>query len=192
MIKAVITIFILFLNLISYGQFSIEKPNNWYDHSSNIELYENITRIIRNEKKSNELINEIKQKKGVIIKAFSKYDVNKSVGLSPSIIVGLIRNIYHHNITTLKKDSEANLIKELKSYTKNANLNYSKYITIDDNKGFLIHYTYNLPNYKENIRSWVYYFFLSDEYFVQMTFSDLESDICENLFIEVLKTIKFK
>ena len=189
--KSVITIFILFLNLISYGQFSIEKPINWYDNSSNNELYENIIRIIRNEKKSNDLINDIELKKGVIIKAFSKYDVNKSEGLSPSIIVALVKNEYHHNLTTLKKDSETNLIKELKKYTINANLKYSKYITIDDKKGFLIHNTYNFPNYKENIRSWVYFFFLSDDYFVQISFSDLDSDICKNLFIEVLKTIKF-
>lgn len=189
--KAVITIFILFLNLISYGQFSVNKPSNWYDNSSSNEIYENINRIIQNEKKSNDLINDIELKKGVIIKAFSKYDVNKSEGLSPSIIVALVKNEYHHNLTTLKKDSETNLIKELKKYTINVNLKYSKYITIDDKKGFLIHNTYNLPNYKENIRSWVYFFFLSDNYFVQISFSDLDSDICENLFNEFLKTIKF-
>jgi hypothetical protein len=189
--KAVITIFILFLNLISYGQFSVNKPSNWYDNSSSNEIYENINRIIQNEKKSNDLINDIELKKGVIIKAFSKYDVNKSKGLSPSIIVALVKNEYHHNLTTLKKDSETNFIKELKKYTINVNLKYSKYITIDDKKGFLIHNTYNLPNYKENIRSWVYFFFLSDNYFVQISFSDLDSDICENLFSEFLKTIKF-
>jgi hypothetical protein len=189
--KALITIFILFLNLISYGQFSVEKPINWYDNSSNNELYENINRIIQNKKKSNDLINDIELKKGVIIKAFSKYDVNKSHGLSPSIIVALVKNSFHHNLTTLKKDSETNLIKGLKKYTINVNLKYSKYVTIDDNEGFLIHNTYNLPNYKENIRSWIYFFFLSDDYFIQISFSDLDSDICENLFNEVLKTIKF-
>lgn len=189
--KKTLIIFILFFRLISYGQFSIEKPNNWYDNSSNKEIYDNINRIVQNKIKSKVIIKDIELKKGLIIKAFSKYDIKKTNDLSPSITVAIVKNVYHFNIATLKKNSETNLIKELKKYSVNSNLKYSNYITIDSNKGFLIHNTFNLPNFRENIRSWVYFFFLNNDYFIQISFSDFDSDNCKNTFDEVLKTLKF-
>jgi hypothetical protein len=189
--KKILIIYFLLSSLISFGQFYIKKPLNWYDNSSNEQLYENIVNVILNEKKSNILINDVELKKGKIIKAFSKYDVAKSKGLSPSITVTVVKNVYHYNISTLRKNSENNLINELKKYAQNVILKKSEKLVLDGKQGFFIHSTFKLPNFSQNIRSWVYFFFLTDDYFIQISFSDFDNDNCEIIYKKVLNSIKF-
>ena len=170
---------------------NIEKPYGWYEISSNNEVYENIERIIVDKSNSKNLIDDIEIKEALLIKAFSKYNLDTYNGLSPMINVSLVKNIYDHNIFSLKKDTEINFINDLTKIALNVKLNKSDFIVLSKKKGFYINISYDLKDFSEKVRSSVYFFMLSDQFFIQISLTDFDNDDCKIIFKKFIEELKF-
>lgn len=180
---------LLLIPLVSFGQLEIEKPEGWFLQGKNEAVYNNLKKIYsKNKPLAKELIDDI-EKRGTVLYAYSKYDLKTHKGLSPTINVAIGR----HNkldLEGLKKHTKEKLTKDLKKATINFSFKYIKDIKIKNNNAFVMHSTFNLPNYKGNVRSWSYMYINEDNLFYQISFSDLESDKCDDLFKEIINSIK--
>tara|TARA_B110001452_G_scaffold264916_1_gene268730 strand:+ start:728 stop:1402 length:675 start_codon:yes stop_codon:yes gene_type:complete len=168
----------------------INGPEGWYEYSSNNEVYENIKRIISGEPLSSNLIDDIERKEAIVLKSFSKYNLDTYPNLSPTINVSMVKNIYNFNIKDLKNNSETAFINDLKKVASNVKLNKSNFVEINDNNGFYIILSYSLNNYLEEIRSKVFFFMLSNKYFLQIGLTDLKNDNCQNIFDDFMSNLK--
>ena len=183
----------LFFPVFSFAQTTdivINGPVDWYEYSSNNEVYENIKRIISGEPLSSNLIDDIERKEAIVLKSFSKYNLDTYPNLSPTINVSMVKNIYNFNIKDLKNNSETAFINDIKKVASNVKLNKSNFVEINDNNGFYIILSYSLNNYLEEIRSKVFFFMLSNKYFLQIGLTDLKNDNCQNIFDDFMSNLK--
>ena len=187
-------LFLLIFPVFSFAQNTdivINKPEGWYDNSSNNEVIENIKRAISEKPLSGNLIDEIEKKGVVVLKFFNKYNLETYEYMSPSINVSMVKNIYNFNITDLKKNSETALINDIKKFASNVKLNESNFVEINDHNGFYIIVSYGMNNYLEEIRSKIFFFMLSNKYFLQISLVDLKNDNCQNIFDTFMNNLKF-
>jgi len=168
----------------------INGPEGWYEFSSNNEVYENIKRIISEESISDNLIDDMGKKEVIVLKAFSKYNLDTFEGVSPTINVSMVKNIYNFNIKNLKNNTETHIINDFKKIASNVKLNKSNFVEINDTNGFYVILSYSLNNYLEELRTQIFFIMLSNKYFLQISLTDLKNDNCQNIFDDFMSNLK--
>ena len=168
----------------------INGPEGWYEFSSNNEVYENIKRIISEESISDNLIDDMGKKEVIVLKAFSKYNLGTFEGVSPTINVSMVKNIYNFNIKNLKNNTETHIINDFKKIASNVKLNKSNFVEINDTNGFYVILSYSLNNYLEELRTQIFFIMLSNKYFLQISLTDLKNDNCQNIFDDFMSNLK--
>lgn len=168
----------------------INGPEGWYELSSNYEVYKNIKRIISEESLSDNLIDDMGEKEVIVLKAFSKYNLGTFEGVSPTINVSMVKNIYNFNIKNLKNNTETHIINDFKKIASNVKLNKSNFVEINDINGFYVILSYSLNNYLEELRTQIFFIMLSNKYFLQISLTDLKNDNCQNIFDDFMSNLK--
>ena len=168
----------------------INGPEGWYELSSNYEVYKNIKRIISEESLSDNLIDDMGEKEVIVLKAFSKYNLGTFEGVSPTINVSMVKNIYNFNIKNLKNNTETHIINDFKKIASNVKLNKSNFVEINDTNGFYVILSYSLNNYLEELRTQIFFIMLSNKYFLQISLTDLKNDNCQNIFDDFMSNLK--
>ena len=168
----------------------INGPEGWYELSSNYEVYKNIKRIISEESLSDNLIDDMGEKEVIVLKAFSKYNLGTFEGVSPTINVSMVKNIYNFNIKNLKNNTETHIINDFKKIASNVKLNKSNFVEINDINGFYVILSYSLNNYLEELRTQIFFIMLSNKYFLQISLTDLKNVNCQNIFDDFMSNLK--
>lgn len=192
-------IFLIF-PFIFYAQFQITPPNGWMDYSSGKE--EMLNRInVWGSNLTDAIIenSDLNLKNFTELKYYTKYDIYdpKSYRSIPSIRVYLLKNYMNKSLNELKeyylKDWELMEKKELGH--KNVNIIEASIIKINNKEAIKFRTTFEFINpyleIKEKHRSRIYYFFISENYYLQISMNDTEYDKCDMTFDRVLNKIKF-
>ena len=188
-----ILLILLFIPLVSFGQLQIEKPDGWIENSPRLLL--KLSEENFNKEQYNLIKSDKEDKEAIPYKYFTKYDIKeaKPNKLIPSVFVLFAKNIYQYDIEGIKKSISQPEVEEF--YKKvgyvNYKLNYSKitYINKDYNlKAVEVSRTYDV--FDKSVRNLSYYFMYNESLFIQMTFIDNSKDNCEEVFKELLKSIK--
>ncbi len=180
---------VIFINTSLFAQLDIEKPKGWFLKDGRNEAVINNLKNIYSENKSiaNSLIQEI-DNRGSVLYSYTKYDTRLIKGLSPTIILAIVRTNMS-DLDELKKHTKENLLKDLGRITNNFSIKYIKDLKIGNKDAFVVHSTFNLPTYNENVRSWAYFFHIKNNLFYQINFSDIESDKCVELFSKIINNL---
>ena len=192
-------IFLIF-PFIFYAQFQINPPNGWMDYSSgNEEMANRIT--FWGSKLTDAIIenSDLNLKNFSELKYYTKYDMysSKSKRSMPSIRVYLLKNYMNKSLNELKEYylNDWKLMENKGIGYENVNIIESNIIKINNKEGIKFRTTFEFINpyleIKEKHRSRIYYFFISENYYLQITMNDKEYDKCDMTFDRVLNKIKF-
>ena len=190
-----ILILLLFIPLISFGQITdisieianIEKPKGWFDNNTDNAVVENLKKISNNSQKMQVAIDDWNNKVDKILFFYTKYELSKHYGVSPTINVSLIKNIYNKTLEDLVSDGELmmdqlkNMGMEEVSFEKMGYTNLNSGIKAVELKS-----SFKLPGSTEKVNSSVYSYFISKDLILQLSFSDLDNDKCDDIYKEIL------
>lgn len=190
---------ILLLPFFAFGQLEINSPDGWMDYSNGDE--ETLNRInIWGEKLVDAIIenSDLDLKNFTELKYYTKYDIynTKSFRSIPSIRVYLLKNYMNKTLNELKeyylKDWELMEKKELGH--KNLKIIESSILNLNNRDAikFKIEFDFLNPylNIMEKHRSRILYFFVSKNYYIQISMNDTEDDNCNLIFERFLDEIK--
>ena len=171
-----------------YPEFYIDKPRDWFEVSAGV-LEEN-TRALIHKKNAESFILNYTSKESKVFNFYTKFNPKKHFGFSPTINVTLVRNSNNWVIEDFQNQTTlfTNLMKNsLDSFS----LIKTEYVNINNNKAFLLYSNFVSPISEEVIRSWIYMFFISNDYYIQLSFSDTENDNSEETFKKALESVKY-
>ena len=185
------------------GQFSIQKPQGWFDYSSDDSVILNVKNILGSEL-TDDIIekSDLGLKEMVVLHEFMKYSryFNNNGRTIPSVKVILLKNYRQLDLTGLKNKYTDGFFNELVPLFTADNLGDkfklvdSGFVTVDDKQGVFLKtkFDFNNPDsgLVEKYRSTSYYFFVSKNYYVQISLNDTEKDDCEKEFNLLLKSLK--
>jgi|SaaInlStandDraft_1057018.scaffolds.fasta_scaffold14063_1 tetratricopeptide (TPR) repeat protein len=173
-----------------YPEFYIDKPKDWFEVS--VGTLEENARLLVNKKNEESFILNYTSKESKILNFYSKFNPKKHFGFSPTINVALVRNSNNWVIDDFQNQTTlfTNL---MKSSLDSFSLIKTEYVKINNNnnKAFLIHSNFVSHISEEVIRSWIYMFFISNDYYIQLSFSDTENDNSEETFKKALESVKY-
>ena len=169
---------------------NIEKPEGWFDMNVGNNYIENLKRTVGGNEFSDELIDEIDAGDDIVLHFYTKYDLNKLVGVSPTINLTLRKNIDKYNLEDLIYQGSLmpEVMKEmgLEEYS----LLKNEYTNLPNGtKAVKQKSTYKLPNRIEKITSTVYFYFISEKRYVQLSLSCTENEDCDEVYNKVLENI---
>ena len=171
-----------------YPEFHIDKPKGWFEVSAAV-LEEN-TRALIHKKNAEAFILNYTSKESKVFNFYTKFNPKTKFGFSPTINVTLIKNSNNWMIEDFQNQT-ALFTNLMKSSLDSFSLIKTEYVNINKNKAFLLHSNFVSPISEEVIRSWIYMFFISKDYYIQLSFSDTENDNSEEIFKKSLESVKY-
>ena len=172
------------------NKINIEKPDGWFDVNEGNNFIKNLKRTVGGNEFSDELIDEIDAGDDTVLHFYTKYDLNKSVGVSPTINLTLRKNIDKFNLEDLIY--QGSLMPEVSKQMglEEFYLLKNEYTKLPDGtKAVMQKSTYKLPNRIEKITSTVYFYFISEKRYVQLSLSCIDNEDCDEVFNEVLENL---
>ena len=165
---------------------NIEKPEGWFDNNTDM-IIENNKRMSKNNEKMQVLIDDWDNKVDKVLFLYTKYKISEFSGVSPTINVSLIKNIYNKTFEDIVSEGE-NLMEQLKrGGFEEVNLEKIGYINLNSGiKAVEIKSSFKLPGSTEKVNSSVYSYFISKDLILQLSFSDLDNDKCDDIYKEIL------
>tara|TARA_B100000524_G_scaffold244338_2_gene130957 strand:- start:1789 stop:2379 length:591 start_codon:yes stop_codon:yes gene_type:complete len=169
------------------NKINIEKPDGWFDMNVGDVYIENLKRAELND----ELIEKMEASEdGVVLYFYTKYDLSNYDGISPTINLTLRKNVSYYNLEDLLYQGslmpevskemgleEYSLLKNEYTYLPNGTK------AVEQNS------TFKLPNRAEKISSSVYFYFISDKWYVQLSLSCVDDEKCDEVYNKVLKNL---
>ena len=167
---------------------NIEKPEGWFDMNTRNVIGENIKRI-EMRGITDKMLSEINADS--VLYFFTKYDLSKGTRrVSPSINVSLRKNNDGYTLEDIIDQGE--LMPEVSKSMglEEYSLKGNDYVYLSNGKKSVEQKsTFKLPNRAEKITSTTYFFFISDKWYIQLSFSGIDDDNCDDIFKEVLENL---
>lgn len=191
---------LLLIPFFCFSQFKINKPSGWMDYSSGNE--EKLNRItVFGSELTDALIesSDLNLKEFTELNYYTKFDMysNESNRSIPAIRVYMLKNYMNKSLKELK-EYYLNALKAMESSGlgyENVKINEAKNITTNGKTGieFRIEFEFLNPylEIKEKHRGRSYYFFISENYYLQINMNDTEYYKCDRIFDRTLAEIKF-
>ena len=168
---------------------NIEKPEGWFDGNFDNQK-EKLKQILERNKYTDELFEELEDGNDIVLNLYSKYDISKYAGVSPTINLMLRKNIDKFNLEDLF--NQGSLMTEvmtemgLEEYT----LLKNEYTNLPNGtKAVKQKSTYKIPNRIEKITSTIYFYFISEKSYVQLSLSCVDNEDCDEVFNKVLENL---
>ena len=196
----ILRIIILLIPFFCLAQFKINNPTGWTDYSSGNE--EKLNRItVLGSKLTDALIesSDLNLKNFTELNYYTKHDVysNESNRSIPAIRVYMLKNYMNKSFKELK-EYYLNSLKAMEGNGmgyKNVKITEAKNITINGKTGIEFRIEFEFFNqYLKSIekhRGRSYYFFISENYYLQINMNDTQYDKCDSIFDRTLAKIKF-
>ena len=170
------------------SKINIEKPEGWFDNNSDNAVVENIKKIQNDGYKSDAIVDDWNNKQAKVLYFYTKYDVSTHYGVSPTINATLIKNIYNKTLEDIFYEGEL-LMEQFKTMgMEEVHLERIGYINLKSGiKAVEIKSSFKLPGFTEKVNSSLYSYFVSKDLILQLSFSDLENDRCDEIYKEILE-----
>tara|TARA_B100001250_G_C19432062_1_gene627922 strand:- start:124 stop:699 length:576 start_codon:yes stop_codon:yes gene_type:complete len=182
----------LLISFSSFSQINIEKPESWFDMNTSNSIAENLKRIQVDDQLVEEILNDSEIKQSVTLYFFTKYDINKYAGVSPTINATLLRNINEYSLEDLKSQGELMMTQFKSMGMEEVSLEGNDYVNLKSGKKALeLKSTFKLPGRPEKVISTIYFYFISEDekWYIQLAFSGLENDKCDDIFKAVMENL---
>ena len=169
---------------------NIEKPDGWFDMNSGDAYIENLKRTVGGNEFSDELIEEIEDGDDIVLYFYTKYDLSKYAGVSPTINLTLRKNIDKSSLEDLLY--EGSLMPEISKEIglEEYSLLKNEYTYLPNGtKAVKLKSTFKIANRPEKITSTVYFYFISDKWYVQLSLSCVDDEKCDEVYNKVLENI---
>ena len=157
---------LLFIPLVSFGQLEIEKPEGWFDNNTDNAVTENLKKISKNNPKVQvaDVIDDWNNKVDKVLFFYTKYDLSKHYGVSPTINVTLIKNIYDKSLEDLASEGQ-NVMEELKKIgMEEVSLEKIGYINLNSGiKAVEFKSSFKIPGFSEKVNSSIYSYLISKD-----------------------------
>jgi len=192
MMKKIIYTLVLLISYSSFSQINIEKPERWFDMNTSNSIAENLKRVQVNDQFIEEALNDLEIKQSVTLYFFTKYDLSKYAGVSPTINATLLRNINGYSLEDLKSQGELMMNQYKSMGMEEVSLEGNDYVNLKSGKKALeLKSTFKLPARPEKVISTVYLYFISEdrEWYIQLALSGLENDKCDDIFKVLIENL---
>jgi len=166
---------------------NIEKPEGWFDNNTDNAVIKNLKKISKNSQKVQVAIDDWNNKADKVLFFYTKYELSKHYGVSPTINVTLIKNIHNKTLEDLVSEGEL-LMEQLKNMgMEEVSLEKIGYINLNSGiKAVELKSSFKLPGSSEKVNSSIYSYFISKNLMLQLSFSDLDNDKCDDIYKQIL------